>query len=310
VKYLAVPGHPLGDLQQLAVGADGALWFTETTTPAIGRIDSQAHVSTFLMPSAAGEPIAITPGPDGNIWFSFYGPPQGLGRLTMSGKMTTFPQSYPGGRIWGMTAGPDRNIWFTDWDANLVGRMTTSGKPTLYQLKEMGGPNGITIGPDGALWIAEQGALSGSQQTPGRILRMALDGRLLSSFPLSPRSWQTAPVNITSGADGNLWFTEGEQTGHPWNIERITLHGAITKFWLGRNDIGFSGLALGSDGNMWITEGEKKLARVTPNGDVTEFFIPKPGSNEAQPRGIVSGPLGDLWFVETTAGSIGQFNPH
>jgi hypothetical protein len=52
----------------------------------------------------------MTPGPDGNIWFTdFVG--QRIGRITPAGAFTEFPvPGSPGG----ITAGPDGNIWFTE----------------------------------------------------------------------------------------------------------------------------------------------------------------------------------------------------
>ena len=64
------------------------------------------------------------------------------------------------------------------------------------------------------------------------------------------------PSRITSGPDGNLWFTEA---GSPGGIGRITTAGVVTEF-LGGGTPGFTadrvptGITTGADGNLWFTE--------------------------------------------------------
>jgi hypothetical protein len=66
-------------------------------------------------------------------------------------------------------------------------------------------------------------------------------------------------------------------------------------------------IAAGADGSVWITESsDDKIARVTPNGTVTEFLVLTAGS---QPFGIAAGPDGALWFTERKAGKIGKLTP-
>jgi streptogramin lyase len=64
------------------------------------------------------------------------------------------------------------------------------------------------------------------------------------------------------------------------------------------------GIALGPDGNIWFTERlGNRIGRITPNGVISEFAIPTPGS---EPMSIAVGPDGNLWFTETAAGKIGR----
>lgn len=59
-----------------------------------------------------------------------------------------------------------------------------------------GGPHGITVGPDGNLWFAEN---------PGRKI-----GNVTTSGTFIEYSPPTGPItiDIVAGPDGNLWFTE------------------------------------------------------------------------------------------------------
>ncbi len=72
--------------------------------------------------TANSEPIGITGGADGNVWFTEYGADK-IGRITPTGAITEFstglsPSSHPNR----MALGPDGNVWFADGDA--VGRIS------------------------------------------------------------------------------------------------------------------------------------------------------------------------------------------
>jgi virginiamycin B lyase len=50
----------------IAVGADGALWFTESGANKIGRIPTNGEITEFPIPTARSQPAGITAGPDGH----------------------------------------------------------------------------------------------------------------------------------------------------------------------------------------------------------------------------------------------------
>ncbi len=177
-------------------------------------------------------------------------------------------------------------------------------------------PNGITSGPDGALWFAEGGA--------NRIGRITTAG-VFTEFPLPP--WPSpyslscqppvnganpctkGPVAITTGPDGALWFTEAVGAGNNiamGAIGRITLDGTITEYPV--SSPAYS-IVTGPDGALWFGEfsgGFSETAvigRITTGGAVTEYS-PPPGSSSLGPFGITSGPDGALWFTEPERGGI------
>src|SRR5437763_987202 len=94
------------------------------------------------------------------------------------------------------------------------------------------------------------------------------------------------PEQIVTGADGNLWFTNGG--GSSASIGRITTAGVVTMF---TTDVGYPGsLAAGPDGNVWYTDSTGSIRRVTPAGVATQFTDP----SIDQPRGITAGADGNL----------------
>lgn len=63
------PARMEGLLGGIAVGGDGALWFTDAAANAIGRITTTGAISEHPLPTANAGPTTITGGPDGTIWF-------------------------------------------------------------------------------------------------------------------------------------------------------------------------------------------------------------------------------------------------
>ena len=70
----------------------------------------------------------------------------------------------------------------------------------------------------------------------------------------------STPVGITTGPDGNLWFTE-----HDGNkVGRITPDGTITEFAVPTANGGQSGITAGPDNALWFTENAgNKIGRIT-----------------------------------------------
>jgi len=218
---------PVSSANSITAGPDGNLWFTEQSK--IGRMTLTGKVSEFPLPfhhypagpapkggpagSAQGEPLAITAGPDGNLWFTeiLQNGGSSIGRITTSGKITEFPLPSANTLPSSITAGSDGNLWFTEIGSNngpsKIGVITPQGKIREFTLSHsiLGG---ITRGPDGNLWFTEfQYDETGT--TAGEIGRITTVGKI-SGYPLPTSS--NSPTSITFGADHTLWFIEVEIT--------------------------------------------------------------------------------------------------
>ena len=105
---------------------------------------------------------------------------------------------------------------------------------------------------------------------------------------------ESRPKGITTGAEGNLWFTE-------WNtskIGKITPTGSVTEYQLPAKSYP-GNITLGPDHNLWYTEGllcsPCKIGKITPSGKVTEYKL---GEKAQKVYGITVGPDGNIWFTE------------
>ncbi|MEP7353762.1 MAG: putative Ig domain-containing protein [Acidobacteriota bacterium] len=145
---------------------------------------------------------------------------------------------------------------------------------------------GITSGPDQALWFAES--------STGKIGRITVSGAV-TEYPTVAGPW-----HIALGPDGTMWFTQGSET---YGVGRISPSGAVTNYPVGGLP---NGIVTGPDGALWFTESSgNKIGRLTTSGLLTEYPIP---TSNSYPRGIASGPDGALWFVENSANKIGRIS--
>jgi virginiamycin B lyase len=294
-----------GVAEGIALGPDGALWFSERYTTQIGRMTRGGAFTIFSFRATRNLSADITSGPDGALWFTFpnSAPPMNsgkIGRITTGGDATFYRVPWTGDPE-SITPGPDGSLWFTDHVAAAVGRITTDGLFTKFRIP---GPTGaypyeIAAGPDGALWFTD---FNGR-----RIGRLTTEG-IVSFYALRPGAG--LPDAITAGPDGNLWFTL-DATGR---IGRITTSGTITEFRIDHpkgHYVFLSGIAAGADGALWFTyqdytSGVSRVGRITTSGEASTF--PTPTSNSS-PHGITAGRAGAMWFTEAAAGNIGRIDP-
>jgi streptogramin lyase len=216
---------------EITAGPDGNMWFTADTSatppaaataagskPAIGRITPTGTVTLFTHGfNPNGYPLAITAGPDGNLWFTEWAKNM-IAKITPTGAITEY--SLPAGATQpdAITTGPDGNLWFTTCGGpGAVGRVTPSGIITLYTagLPPASQLTSITTGPDHNLWFTEAGG-------PGAIGTITPAGAITQSST-GPSTARGVPTDITTGPDGNLWFT---QAADPGSVGRVLLPAA------------------------------------------------------------------------------------
>ncbi len=210
---------------QLAVTADGSLWFTDGGAGgAIGVISAGGSVREYRAGLGAhGALNGITAGPDGNVWFTDCS--GHIGRITPAGQITMFAAG--SGCPQGIVAGPDGNLWFTETRAFVgVGRITPTGSVAEFATSASTiGMQYIASGPDGRLYFTEPFGLAPTAPNgPGAIGSVTVTGLLTqddigSMFPFD------SPWDVVAGTDGNLWLTF---PGDPSAIGELTFAPVVT----------------------------------------------------------------------------------
>lgn len=213
---------------------------------------------------------------------------------------------FPEGPVW---LGPER-VAFTQirgqcismWDQGRVSRVARTG----------GGANGATLGPDGALYVANNGGLSfgheGRWMAPepiaGRIQRVTLDGDVRDVALDLPGAPPNRPNDLCFGPDGLLYYTDPHNWEdlanlRPGRVARTTLDGRVTL--LAEVEAFPNGIAFGPDRRLYVAQ--SVLQRIV-------VMDPTPGATLAVhatlPQGYPDGLCFDAAGRLYVAGSLGD----
>lgn len=273
----------------IALGPDGALWFTERGTDSVGRIAPDGTLGPWTTLTPGADPTAIAAGPDGAVWFTEQGV-NAIGRLEPGGAVTEYPVPSDNAVPAGVAAGPDGAMWFTERSGHRIGRVAPDGTISEFPIPSaFPGPMGIAAGPDGSMWFTEQRG--------NRIARITVGGDVTEwALPAAG----SLPSGIAAGPDGALWFTLRAAN----EIGRITVDGQITTWPVPTPGSDPTAIAAGWDGAMWFTGPDTDLiGRVTLDGSITEFPLPTVSSS---PFSIADGADDAVWFTEGNADAIGR----
>jgi virginiamycin B lyase len=307
-----------------------------TPTPAATLPPSPGTVIEYPLPNV--DALAITVGPDGNLWFTTT---YSIGKMTTTGTVTLYkiPTAFPAPQS--IVTGPDGNLWFAESSGGKIGKITTSGVITEYPVLIPAKPqlNAIAAGPDGNLWFTVEDLDFSAQYQVERIGKITTAGAITEY----PGPSYTVHLNgIAAGADGNLWFTQSNgyigkittagtatQYGVPlqpnlglitpgpggalWysaqglgdtgagsygDVGFIDTSGKVTHFEFSQHYYG-PGIATGPDGNLWLGELQGyNIAKMTPSGTLSEYAVP----SHSHPMFVTAGPDGNVWFT-TRAGT-------
>jgi len=294
VRSVRVLRLPVPDAEpfDLAAGPDGSMWFTEFRADMIGRISQSGVISQFKVPTPGAEPYQITAGPQGSMWFTEYNTTK-VGRVSRSGHVTEFQLPKPTYGGTGIIGSAQGAVLVAD-PAGFIDKISAAGAVTRTQVPSAPGiPFAITQLPGGTVWLSE---LTGYYEF----------SRHLLSFrpgPGKPSRTVTLPdplsnvVALAAGPGGTMWFADfgASQAGELSPGGRIRFFG--DRFPYG----GISDIAPGPDGSIWLSEQNGLVARISPDGDVSELALPSPASN---PDAITAGPGRTVWITETGADAI------
>jgi virginiamycin B lyase len=270
-------------------------------------------ISVHALP-AQGEVTAILSEPHGNVWFAERGT-HSIGRITRNGTISHIAL-HGGDEVGGLSPGPGESLWFTEPRAREVGHITATGAireypvPPVSPLEQgeppsetiertpMPEPGSITDAPDGNQWFASNGIFGAGPVYGGQIDRITESGTI-TEFQLPGADVQ--PRGLIAGPSDDIWFTQSAAAGGA--IGRIAIDGKITIYPLPQGHEP-GAIVSGPDGDLWFTDvvfgGRSitgRIGRVTPNGTVRFFSLPRP---DTQPAGIALGPDGAIWFTAGT----------
>jgi virginiamycin B lyase len=210
-----------GLASQIVSGPNGNLYFTEAkfgtggvvTASAIGFYNPSTKTwGEIPLKNSNEEPLGISAGPNGTIWFTEVVPVSGGGfqssavgvinatatTPTATEISTTTPSNGKTVNPTTITAGPDGQMYFTDTANGSIGVVTVSSTPssdtiTLLPIPTSSTfpsplPQGITAGPDGNVWFADFNNAVGQVKLDRQLVvttQPPSNVTALNSFPVS-----------------------------------------------------------------------------------------------------------------------------
>ena len=213
---------------------------------------------------------------------------------------------FPEGPVW---LGP-RRVVFTQIRGQCISLWDGAGVATVARTG--GGANGATLGPDGAIYVANNGGLSLGHEgkweapdaIPGRIQRVTLSGDVRDVATNLPGAPPNRPNDLCFGPDGLLYYTDP----HNWEdlqnlgvgrVARTTLDGRVELV----SEVPFfpNGIAFGPDDRLYVAQSMTQTLLV---------MEARPGAAPAEwaklPQGFPDGFCFDRTGRVYCAGSLGD----
>lgn len=302
------------------------MWITAPNVSALFAFDiGTSTFTTYGTGDPSITPLAITAGPDGNMWFvtqsgGVLGSVSTSGTYSYCASVNVHDAGY-------LTTGPDGNIWVTERDANTIARVSPSCSITEFPTVGLDHPGEIVSGADGRLWFLASGYLA----------TITVDGAIETHDVIAS---SRVPMIAAVAPDGSIWFSEvaGNAIGHlfpdtghvetyevrpptipdmsDWPLGiALTPDGSVWFTLLLDNQIGRLNPATGSialydlpssygpllirngpDGNLWVSTLNDHIVRVDPTTvAMTDFALP---DTNTVPADIITGADGNLWITE------------
>jgi gluconolactonase len=206
---------------------------------------------------------------------------------------------------------PDGRIALTSVSHGCLYIVDPAGAP-IERIVTGGGPNGLALGPDGALYVAQNGGVFGASGPATAGVQIVADGRVDYLA-----TGMDAPNDLAFGPDGRLWVTDPRgETGFdaPESAPRgwvwaCPLNGSDPERIVEDGPVFINGLGFTADGGSL-------LVTATLSSELFAYQVAAAGSPSwAEPRllhtfengwpdGMVISPSGETWVALTAADRI------
>jgi virginiamycin B lyase len=215
-------------------GSD-SLWFPETNTNKIARIDKSRKITEYVIPTAGSKPLDIQHGPDDAMWFVESAAGK-IGRIDDDGKITEF---VVGDKNDGPTAliAQAGAMWFTEVGSGRIGRLTTSGELSHFSTGKGKLTGDMTNTTDGAIWAPKSTS----------VVRLKPDGSI-TEFPL-PGVVKTGAI---FGHNDGIYLGAIKANGQG-SILEVSNTGKVQEFKLPQKNLLPIEMALNPDGGFFMT---------------------------------------------------------
>ncbi len=206
-------------------------------------------------------------------------------------------------------------LWYTDIDGSTVSRVVPGEAPTV-EYHTGGGPNGMTLGPGGALFVANNGGVLHELESQPSGIQRLVDGRVETLVTHAGETKLRACNDLCFGPDGRLYFTDPANPRPPLTYP---CHVAVLDLETMEAEIlhtGFqytNGIAFHPDGDrLLVAESyEFKMWSFPWSADgigEPELYCELPRDRRASPDGFCFDVEGNLYIAGTLSGKVFVFD--
>ena len=312
---------PNSQPQDVALGPDGNLWFTESAGNKIGRLTPSGSFLEFAVPTANSMPYSIVNGSDatGNLVL-FFAEYQGgkLGAITTTGFITegavvdSNNNPVPGTQLVDLAVTEPGFAQVTQNNSRELALFDLSVTPPSYAIPRAGYPppesstdnsgnSGVAIDLSNRVYFAESNT--------DKIGVYSVNANTGTGATIEyPVAGGKDPTAMTLASDGNIWFTYTNASSGGGELGRFNVSSqTISTFDVPSGKVP-TGLAAQMDGSdIYFTTGTT-IGRI----NVTNGFIEEDTqtlSSAGSPRGVTIGPDDDPWFVLGASNQVVEYRP-
>jgi virginiamycin B lyase len=275
-------GYP----HDVAVTADGTVWYTAQRDGKLGRLDPATGKIELVPLGEGAAPHGVIIGPDGAPWVT-EGGTNSIVRVdpqTREVKRWPLPESRKWANLNTATFDKRGRVWFTG-QSGVYGRLDpATGEMSVWDAPRGRGPYGITTTPDGDVYYA---SLAGSY-----IARVDLETG--AATVIEPPTKDQGARRVWSDSKGRIWVSE-------WNSGNVSVYDPKARTWKTWRLPGDSPRAyavyVDETDVVWLSDfGANAIVRFEPTTETFRVFpSDKRGANVRQ----ILGRRGEVWAPES-----------
>jgi virginiamycin B lyase len=284
IKAYDVPGG--GGPHDVAVGADGIVWYTAQRSGQLGRLDPATGKVDLVPLGRNAAPHGVIVGPDGAPWVTESGTNSIVRVDPRTREVRSWPLPEARGWVNLNTCTFDRRgrVWFTGQNG-VYGRLDPrTGEVKVWDAPRGRGPYGIATTPDGHVYYA---SLAGSH-----IAR--IDPETGAATVIEPPTKGQGARRVWPDSKGRIWVSE-------WNSGNVSRYDPAAGGWKTWRLPGASPRAyavyVDDQDKVWLSEwSANAMVRFDPETERFEVF---PSDRRAARVRQILGRPGEVWAPES-----------
>jgi gluconolactonase len=214
------------------------------------------------------------------------------------GQIVASGLAFPEGPVW-----HEGSVYFTEITGGRISRLSPQGEVEVVA-STGGGPNGATLGPDGALWVTQNGGMTREGRATAGIQRATLEGAVTMFVTEVGGVTLEGPNDLAFGPDGRLYFTDPRGAADPAANDRpgrlfvVDVDSGEGELIAEVGSVFPNGIAFDAAGSlMWTESFTRRVMRLVDG--TPELVVQLPDRH--MPDGMCLGADGLLYVASTYA---------